>query len=60
MKINVIRCDYCHEICEGDSFTAYRNSADGRVVGKSDYCEKCWNKAHTPLPIDPYFKGDRE
>lgn len=60
MKIEVIRCDYCHEICEGDSFTVYRNSSDGRIVGKSDYCEACWHKAHTELTITPYVRGGRE
>ena len=60
MKIDVIRCDYCNKICEGDSFTVYRNSSDGGVVCRNDYCETCWHKAYTELEVNPYVRGDRE
>jgi uncharacterized repeat protein (TIGR04076 family) len=42
-------CDWCNKECEGDRFTVYRENADGLIIGKSDYCEECWNKMHTYL-----------
>ncbi|MBO7426670.1 MAG: hypothetical protein J6U23_13445 [Clostridiales bacterium] len=41
-----IICDWCNKEAEGDYFTAFRNRQDGAVIGKSDYCESCWNKMH--------------
>ena len=41
-----IICDWCNKEAEGDYFTAFRNRQDGVVIGKSDYCESCWNKMH--------------
>lgn len=41
-------CDKCHCECEGDHyFTVYRQSnalIGGIVIGKSDICEKCYDK----------------
>ena len=41
--IEKVVCDWCNKECEGDRLTVYRKNADGRIIGKSDYCEECWN-----------------
>lgn len=41
-----IICDWCKKEAEGDYITAFRTRQDGVVTGKSDYCERCWDKMH--------------
>ncbi len=57
MRIDKTICDYCHREITGDFFTVHRKN---RFItkGLSDYCEECWNKAHTPLPITPYIEEE--
>lgn len=44
MEIRGVICDWCKQYCDGDSFIVFRNNPNGRAIGRSDYCEKCWNK----------------
>lgn len=51
MKIEIIKCDKCGDVCKGDYFTIYRNSGD-RVLGKSDICEICYGIAFEALEAE--------
>lgn len=51
MKIEIIKCDKCGNVCKGDYFTIFRNSKE-QIVGKSDMCETCYGIAFGALEAE--------
>ena len=58
MKITKTICDYCGEECRGDYITAYRNTPEGSVVGKGEYCDICWNRVREAFRRPVEVKND--